>query len=579
MNRIMKSPACRGVAIFLTLILPCVVRAQTSAAVLTGQYNNSRTAANLNETTLTPANVTAATFGYLFTQPVDANIFAQPLFVPGLTINGATHNVTFVATLNNSVYAFDADTFQPALWHTTLGTPVAVATTSQPTVGILSTPVIDVTTKTIFVVTFSIENGVSVYRLRALNLLTGEELTNILVQGAVSGTGDDSQTKACLSWNGGTVAPPCIPFIASEELQRPALLEGPGHETIYIAFGALSGEELTTPYHGWIIAYQYSAGVFTQKMIFTTTQSATQPEPACTGTGVPLNQCGHGAGIWMSGRGPAVDATGVYFSTGNGGYGGLGTGNWGESVLRLSGAGGVQDYFTPAAFLDLNASDLDLCDGGTILFTSLNTAAPNLMLAAGKTGFVYVLNRARMGGMEAGNAGALQTFVATTNGCGEGPGRQGCYEIHNPAMWNRTSGASFLYVWAQGDVLRMWDFDPKTNTFRPDANQGTLTAQDYPGGGLAVSANGNNDGIVWAIVPTTAGSQIQGTLFAFDAANASKQLWSSTDYWFPTKFTIPTIVNGKVYVPTSASSSGATAASSPQLRVYGLCANCTQPRP
>jgi hypothetical protein len=581
----MDSPARCGAAIFLTLAVPFAARAQSSTAVLMGQYNNSRTGANLQETTLAPSSVTAGTFGLLFTQPVDANIFAQPLYVPGLTINGTLHNVTFVATLNNSVYAFDADTSQPALWFTSLGTPVAVGTSSEPTVGILSTPVIDVSLKTIFVVTFGVESGASVYRLRALNLLTGAEITNILVRGAVAGTGDDSQSTPCVSWNGGSVPPPCIPFKASEQLQRPALLEGPSSATIYLAFGALSGEEINTPYHGWMLGYTYTAGVFAQRMIFTTTQSATQTGPACSGKDEPMNQCGHGAGIWMSGRGPALDATGVYAVTGNGGYGGPGTGNWGESVLRLTGAGVVADSFTPSAFLDLNGGDLDLCDGGAILFTSSNPTAPNLVLAAGKTGFVYVMNRASMGGMTASNAGALQAFVATSAGCGDGPGRDGCYEIHNPALWNRTSAASILYVWAQGDVLRVWDFNATTNNFRLDANQGTVTAQNYPGAGLAVSANGANGGIVWAIVPTTVTSpldegtsQVEGTLYAFDATNVTSQLWMSTDYWFSTKFSIPTVVNGKVYVPTSASPAAASPAYSPALRVYGLCANCAQAR-
>ena len=155
--------------------------------------------------------------------------------------------------------------------------------------------------------------------------------------------------------------------------------------------------EITEPYHGWMFGYAYVSGVFTQRMIFTTTQMATQAGPVCSGKDAPMNQCGHGAGIWMSGRGPALDGTGVYVVTGNGGYGGPGTGNWGESVLRLTGTGVVSDSFTPAAFQELNGEDLDLCDGGTILFTSSNVIAPNLVLAAGKTGFVYVMNRAAMG--------------------------------------------------------------------------------------------------------------------------------------------------------------------------------------
>ena len=572
------SRACGCVAVFLASILPCAALAQ-STAVLTGQYNHSRTGANLQETTLTPSNVSAGTFGLLFAQPVDANIFAQPLYVPNLTINGAVHNVAFVVTMNNSVYAFDADTSQPALWQASLGTPVLIGTATEPTDGILSTPVIDLNLKVIFVVTFTSESGTPVYRLHALNLLTGVEITNIVVQGAVPGTGDDSQATACTSWNGGMVQPPCIPFMAREQFQRPALLEGALSSTIYLGFGNLNGQETTKPYHGWMIGYQYSAGAFTQVMIFNTTQNATQTGPACTGPNPATNQCGHGAGIWMSGRGPALDSTGIYMATANGGYGGAGTGNWGESVLRLNGSGAVEDSFTSFNYGVLNRDDLDLCEGGVILFISTNVTVPNLALVGGKSGLVILMNRARLGGLSSGNEGALQTFTGTTLGCGTGPGLAGCYEIHSQALWNRTSGNSAYYIWAWGDVLRVWDFNAGTNKFRADDDQGTLTAPNYPGGGLALSANGNSDGIVWAIVPTTApNSQVQGTLYAFSATNVSTPLWASTDYWFPTKFTIPTIANGKVYVPTSTLTS-ASPAYVPALRVYGLCGPCAQASP
>jgi hypothetical protein len=574
-----RSRACSGGAIFLTLISICAARAQSPTAVLTGQYNHSRTGANLQETTLTPSNVSAGTFGLLFAQPVDANIFAQPLYVPNLTINGAVHNVAFVATMNNSVYAFDADTSQPALWQASLGTPVLIGTTTEPIDGILSTPVIDLNLKVIFVVTFTSESGTPVYRLHALNLLTGVEITNIVVQGAVAGTGDDSQATACTSWNGGTVPPPCIPFMAHEQFQRPALLEGALNSTIYLGFGNLNGQETTKPYHGWMIGYEYSAGAFTQVMIFNTTQNATQTGPACTGPNPATNQCGHGAGIWMSGRGPALDSTGIYTATANGGYGGAGTGNWGESVLRLNGSGAVEDSFTSFNYGVLNRDDLDLCEGGVILFTSSNATVPNLALVGGKSGLVIVMNRASLGGLSSGNAGALQTFTGTTLGCGTGPGLAGCYEIHSQALWNRTSGNSTYYIWAWGDVLRVWDFNAGTNKFRADDDQGRLTAPNYPGGGLAVSANGNSNGIVWAIVPTTSPtSQQQGTLYAFDATNVSTPLWASTDYWFPTKFTIPTIANGKVYVPSSSPAS-ASPAYTPALRIYGLCGTCSQTAP
>ena len=563
-------------ALLLPLILASPVLPQTSD-VLTGQYNNSRTSANLHETTLTPVNVSANTFGLLFTQTVDANLFAQPLYASGLTLNGATHNVVFAATMHNSVYAFDADTPQAALWQVSLGAPVMTGLNFQ--AGILSTPVIDAGTKTLFVLTYTSESGAAVYRLHALNLLTGAEITNVMVQGAVAGTGDDSQNTSCVAGNGGSVPPPCIPFVAGEVFQRPALLEDTAHGIVYLTFGVVSTDETTRPYHGWLIGYSYSGSAFAQTMMFNSTQNATQTGRPCTGASPATNQCGHGGGIWMSGRGPTMDSRGIYAVTGNGGYGGPGTGNWSQSALRLNGSGVVEDYFTPNNYNFLNDYDLDLGDAGVLLFTSTNAAAPNLALAAGKMGTVYVLNRANLGGFNGVNSGALQVFTETPQGCGTGPGKDQCYEIHSPAFWARTKAAPILYIWAYGDVLRAWDFDAATNQFAPDANQGAVPDQYYPGGGLAISANGNNSGIVWAIVPVTNSTPGQGALYAFDATNVGSQLWVSTDYWFATKFSIPTVAGGKVYLSTSGSPAAVQPSYSAQLRVYGLCPACSTARP
>ena len=567
---------CLYVAVLLTMILAGAVRAQTGN-VVTGQYNNSRTAANIYETTLKPSNVSASTFGLLFTQTVDANFYAQPLYIHGLTINSALHNVVFVATMHDTVYAFDADTLQPPLWSVTLGNPGV--TSSGLKVGILSTPVIDPRSQTLFVVAFEDESGTYVYRLHALNLLTGAEITNVAIKAAVAGTGDDSQTTPCASGTGSPIQPPCIPFMANQQLQRPALLEDTAHDTIYLTFGTLSSQESVSPYHGWLIGYSYSGGAFTQTMVFNSTQNATQTGWPCSSKSPPTDQCGHGGGIWMSGRGPALDHTGIYVVTGNGGYGGPGTGNWGESALRLSSTGVIEDFFTPNNYAYLNDYDLDLGDAGATLFSSANTAVPNLLLAAGKAGVVYVMNRANLGHLNSTNSGAIQVIASPPQGCGTGPGQGQCYEIHSPALWPRGIGRPILYVWAWGDVLRAWDFDAVTNQFAPAANQGTVAAPYYAGGGLAVSANGNSDGIVWGIAATTNSVPGQGALYAFEAANVSSQLWVSTDYWFATKFAIPTVANGKVYVPTSESARSVSPTSSPQLRVYGLCSGCAAAMP
>lgn len=562
-----------GATLLFSLLLPCTAYPQSFPGVLTGQYNNNRSGANLQEALLTPSNVAASTFGLLFTQTVDGDIFAQPLYVPNLTINGSVHNVVFVATMNNSVYAFDADSAQAALWHTSLGTPVVLGIAY----GILSTPVIDTSSQTIFAATLSSQSGTQSFTLHALNLLTGNEVANITVLGAVGATGDNSQSTSCTAWDGTALAPPCIPFIPTEQLQRPALLEVTGEATILVGFGTRSGEEAVHPYHGWLFGYHYSGSHFTQTMIFNSTLNATQTGQPCSSTTPPTNLCGRGGGIWMSGRGPALDSTGVYVVTGNGGYGGTGTGNWGESALRLDSTGMVEDSFTPLSYTSLNGSDLDLGDAGAFLFTSPNATAQNLMLVAGKTGKAYVLNRANLGGFSSGNTGAIQTFTASSAGCGAGPGQSHCYEIHSLAYWHRASANSIFYTWPWGDSLRVWDFDTSSNRFKLDANQGAVISPNYPGGGLAVSANGDDNGIVWAIVPAApVGGGETGALYAVDAINVSTVLWTSTDYWFASKFTIPTIANGKAYVPTSGSPASVSPSYAPQLRVYGLCATCSQ---
>ncbi len=568
-NRLASRGSFRGVWC-LALCLPCAAWPQTFQGVLTGQYDNNRSGANLQETILTPAGVSGG-FGLLFTQTVDGSILAQPLYIPNLSINNSVHNVVLVATMNNSVYAFDADTAQPALWHTWLGPPVMLGAAT----GILSTPAVDTSSNTVFVVSLSSQKGTQGYRLYALNLLTGTAAASIAIKGAVAGTGDNSQAQPCTAWNGAAVPPPCIPFMPAEQLQRPALLED-GH-TVFVGFGTRSGSEAVNPYHGWLFGYRFTGSAFAQTMIFNATLNATQTGQPCTGSSPPANVCGRGGGIWMSGRGPAADSTGVYVVTGNGGYGGAGTGNWSESVLRLNFQSVVEDSFTPSNFTGLNEADLDLGDAGEILFTSPNAAAQNLLLAAGKTGKVYVLNRASLGGFTSGNTGALQTFTASSAVCGAGPGQSGCYEIHSMAYWPRTSASSMLFLWPWGDTLRVWDFDANTNQFTPDANQGTVAATNYPGGGLAVSANGDNNGMVWAIVPAIpAGSGLQGALYVFDATNAGAPLWTSTDYWFAAKFTIPTVANGKVYVPSAASPASVSPSYAPQLRVYGLCTGCAR---
>jgi hypothetical protein len=541
----------------LGLLFAGIAGAQVS--VLTGQYDTNRSSANLGETILNTSNVNATQFGLLFTRSVDAYIFAQPLYVPNLTIQGAAHNVVFVATLNNTVYAFDADSPSASapLWKTSLGTPVSIPNyAGQPSIGILSTPVIDAGTDTMYVVTLTSESGSWVYRLHAVNILTGAEIMpSSVVQGSVPGTGDNSQNVACPP--NGTVEP-CVPFVAKEQQQRTALLESNGD--VYFGFGTLSPREDTASYHGWL--FGYSTGTLQLTSIFNSSPNTgtARSQPPCTGAS---NPCGHAGGIWMAGRGPAADSTGIYFVTGNGGYDAAG--NYGESVVRMSSSGQALDSFTPGNYAKLNQQDLDFGGGGEILLPG------NLLVAMGKSGMAYLLNRAALGGLTTGNTGALQSFNASAACSSSAPSASGCYEILSPAFWGPSGANPVLYVWAWGDTLRAWDL--VNSQFVPDANPvGPVAAPYFPGGGLAVSASGSaaGTGIVWALLGTSNASPNAGALYAFNAANISQQLWVSSanpkdGTWAVSKFLIPTVANGKVYVPTS----------SDQLRVYGLCSPST----
>ena len=492
--------------------------------VYTGQYNLSRTSANLAETILTPSNVSQTSFGLLFSRSVDAQIWAQPLYVPTVTIKGKTQNVVYVATMNNSVYAFDADT--PAasapLWYVNLGPPLPFANAQlSPIIGILSTPAIDPTTGTIYVVAATYVNSVLNYMLHALDVTSGAEKFNgpVRIQAAVAGTAPDSV-------NG------IVTFQPAHELQRPALLLVGG--SLFIAFGASEEGQGAPTYHGWLLGYRAATLALTS--VFNTSAN------------------GNGGGIWMSGVGPSADASAIYFAVGNGS---VGTGNSGDTVIR---AGATTGYFTPADFYVLNIYDWDLGAGGPVLIPG-----SNLMAIGGKTGDLYVLNRTNPGKFQAGDAGAVQSFQSSPV-CSTAV-YNGCFEIHHLTLWPRSSGTSYLYVWAWQDSLKAYAFSGGPLNTTPASLNNMPTG--YPGGILALSANGNTNGILWAVTSPSGWdgsvSYPAGVLHAFNASNVATELWNSTmnpsdALGTLTKFAVPVVTNGKVYVATTANT----------LRVYGL---------
>jgi uncharacterized protein (TIGR03437 family) len=497
------------------------VRAQVD--VLTANYDNNRTSANLNESLLNTNNVNPTQFGKLYAYPVDGQVYAQPLYVHALNMPGkGTLNVLYVATMNNSVYAFDADGANGTapLWQANLGSTVDPASFSIPgrqpytdivnEIGILSTPVIDRTGSTIYVVDETLAGGSMAFFLHALDLTTGSEKLNgpVQIQATVAGSG----------WEGtGDAVDGKLPLVPGSHLQRPGLLLANG--SIYAGFGS-HGDYV--PWHGWIVAYN-AADLPQQTAVFNTTPSSA------------------GSAVWQGGRGLAAGPDGsVYCATGNGNYDGVTS--WGETVLRLTPTLEIADWFTPAEFAAWSDDDLDFGSNGPIL-----VPGTNFLIAGGKAGLIALIDRTNMG-HEGLDTDALQVFQAVPDG-----------QIFNTALWNRPDGP-VLYTWGTGDALR--EFQMRNGTFNPTPLAIDSSVQNNSASvGMAVSSNGfvPGSGIFWA-------TAFPGTLYAFDGMNVSHQLWNSATQSSRdllgsfVKFANPTVAGGKVYVPTTSN----------QVIVYGL---------
>src|SRR5579884_312611 len=316
-------------------LLFTTVHSQTP--VLTGQYNNSRTSGTTTETVLNTSNVNVSQFGKIGSLTTDGQVFAQPLYVPGVTIGGTTVNVLYLATMHNSVFAFDADHLtQPPLWQVTLAPSVpqgsagsCPAGNTGTELGILSTPVIDAKTGTLYAVASTPVSGGYGFQLYALDITTGKPKFNSPVNIAAQVTGTASDNV------GGVVT-----LNNTKYIQRPALLLSNGN--VYAAFGSCGPDPV--PFHGWMVGYNAS-NVQQQVAVYNTSPDADQ------------------AAVWQSGRGPAADASGsVYFTTGNGTFDG--GPDFGDSFQKLSPTGALLDWFTPLNFSVLDSLDLDLSSAG-----------------------------------------------------------------------------------------------------------------------------------------------------------------------------------------------------------------------
>jgi hypothetical protein len=501
----------------------------------TRDVDNIRTGLNPNETVLTPAMVNAANFGKLFSYSIDGVSDASPLYVANVNIPGkGYHNVVYVATEHDSVYAFDADGLQTdPLWHVSFIDPNNGVTTVppgdtgedldiSPEIGITGSPVIDPATNTLYVVakTREVQGGHADYfhRLHALDITTGvDRLPAVIVQGSVPGKGDGASGNR-------------VPFLSLRENQRAALLLSNG--VVYFAF-ASHGDN--PPYHGWVFGYR--ADTLKQVLVYNTTPD------------------GEGGGIWQSGDGLATDSTGnLFFVTGDGTFDANANGSdYGDSFVKLSPSGTVLDYFTPHDQSAMNAGDIDLGSGGTILIPDQGGPHPHLALSAGKNGTIYVVDRDNMGHYNAQNDN--QIVQSLTNIFPGGTFTTGNFKA--PVYWNGN-----LYFSADADYIKSFRMTNGLMSTTPTSYSSFIV--NYPGATLGLSSNGNTNAILWAIQRVDLdplgqfGDRGPGVLHAFDAQNLAIELYNSAqaaggrdELDFAAKWAAPLVANGRVFVATN----------------------------
>jgi hypothetical protein len=536
------------------------------AGVLTYHNDLSRDGANNQEYLLTTSNVNSSTFGKLFACAADGAVYAQPLWVPNVNINGETHNVVVAATMRDSVYVFDADA-SPCVtyWHESLigagetyGASADVGSRDiYPDIGILGTPVIDPTTQTIYLVTKT-KTGPTTYfqRLHALSLTNGAEATNspITIAATTPGTCEGGSTNT---------------FDALTENQRPGLALSNG--MIYVAW-ASHGDEGT--YHGWVMGYQ-PADLTAVPTVFNATPNTLSGVPYCKG------------GIWMSGGAPAFDAAGnMYVITGNGVFDGTSGSttlptDFGDSYLKLSTPNlGVLDYFTPHDQSNLDASDTDVGSSGTSVLID-GTGGGNFLVGGSKAGIIFVLDRANGMGKYDTSADAVHQEWTTS---------PSSHAFSTPAFWNN-SLYYFGVTFGTPCNGQVYTFNTSNGMFNTLAASATPTGFGFTGATPSVSASSSNaNGIVWAIDPALFGSRngvmtnpsgnAQGgpaVLHAYDATNLGNELWNSGQNASrdvagnAVKFTVPTVANGKVYIGTRGNDDTVGGGSTfGEIDVYGL---------
>jgi hypothetical protein len=514
------------------------------AGVYTYHVDAARTGQNVQEYALTPASVSGGTFGKRWSCPLNGDVYAQPLYVANLAIGGGVHNVLFVATMHDSVYAFDADdprciTYWQVNFLGTGVTPIPASDTAcgdiLTEIGITGTPVIDPVSQTLYLVAATKENGSYFQRLHALSLATGsDQATPMPIQASVAKTAGGAATFSPLLQN-----------------QRSGLVFANGG--VYIAWAAHCD---VGPYWGWLM--RYDATSLAQTAVLNTTPDGTE------------------GGIWMSGGAPAVDATGsLYFSTGNGTFDDTASvlpplaprRDFGMSFLKVDPTSlAVQDFYTPSQEATWSASDADISSSGIAVLPDGAGPVfhPKVLIGGDKRGHLWMIDRTQMQRFSSSSDNVVQ-FLTLPN-----PGNCSDCDYTTPSFWNNTV---YLSITA-GPLMAL----PLTNGLIPATAQNVVVPASqshetylYPGATAMISASPAGNGIAWVLDNHTNGTGDLSTttrspavLRAYDATNLGLTLYSSSvlaadSAGAAVKFTLPVVANGHVYVTGGS-----------QLTVYGL---------
>jgi len=503
-----------------------------SMSVLTQHNDNTRSGWNDNETALTTSNVNVQQFGKVFTLTVDGEVYGQPLVVGHVFIGGGYHNVVYIATVNNTLYAYDGDNgtlywqknFTRSGWRPPMNTDMTGAcggtyTNFSGKMGIVGTPVIDTASETMYFVARSTTGSQFAQYLHAVSIVTGNEVAGgpKLITAAVSGIGDGSVN--------GTIT-----FDSQRQNQRQGLTLLNG--VVYVTFSSHCD---WGPYHGWILGYD--AGTLQQQVVYNVTPN------------------GYAGGMWESGMAMAADGGNLYVVAGNGTVGDSGDPtnltNRGESALKLTPSGStlnVASYFTPQDFQFLNDNDLDYGTMGGFLIPN-----SSYFLTGGKDGNLYLLDKDAMGG-----------YVPSVNQVQQVVPLGSSSNMHCQAAYYKGSAKEFIYVWSENDVLRAIPFDRGSNQLDRTGEIdffGTGGPTGQSGAVLSVSSNGSTDGtgILWASYAMSGDAEsfvTPGILRAFDANDITRELWNNQQNAARdgagtyAKFSPPTIADGHVYLPT-----------------------------